>query len=362
MPTLSINKNDLEDLGISLKDILLAITKSKHSNGDVIKIKKRKQKRKKKVKAKPLTTFKPFPNQTGGGGGGVFGNIAPAVTKIEVKTDPQNNNAEINAKLDYMNLIQNYSANGLYRIGYHIVNNGLQGQNIPPPSGLSDIKPISFRPNPRVEEVDINDGYGNISSQDPFSNQSTAQFDIQQPAGDQPIEPLDAGDQQSVSNQPYIDQSLPIPSFEPNPGSTTDAFAMLKNSQASAINQNVKTKQGSKNQQKDHPLSSENIMTSFNRAATRSSHQQLINQDFKTPTKYAKQQQEHKDDEEKDDNEVKDDEVIAVTKNKTSKLPKTSSSSTAQIPKKTGIFGKIKKTLTPKNKSKDNIDNIYDVP
>ena len=53
MPNISINKSDLQDLGISLKDILLAITKSKHSDINVIKIKRKKTKKNRKRNQKP---------------------------------------------------------------------------------------------------------------------------------------------------------------------------------------------------------------------------------------------------------------------------------------------------------------------
>jgi len=46
MPSLSINSKDLDSLGINLKDLLKAISHTKSSSDDVIKIKKRKGKTK----------------------------------------------------------------------------------------------------------------------------------------------------------------------------------------------------------------------------------------------------------------------------------------------------------------------------
>lgn len=44
MPSLSINSKDLDSLRINLKDLLKAISQTKSSGGEVIKIKKRKKK------------------------------------------------------------------------------------------------------------------------------------------------------------------------------------------------------------------------------------------------------------------------------------------------------------------------------
>jgi hypothetical protein len=72
MPSLSINKKDLDELGISIKDILKAITKT-GKNDDVIKIKrKRKKKKTKKPKLNEIAKKPTFTNYPSNGGGGFY--------------------------------------------------------------------------------------------------------------------------------------------------------------------------------------------------------------------------------------------------------------------------------------------------
>ena len=106
MPSLSINSKDLDSLGINLKDLLKAISQTKSSGDEVIKIKKRKKKVKRVKKMKvgaaglsKVSSLNPFPppiqklsHQPQGGGGGGFGasfQQPPFQTRIEVKTEPQ---------------------------------------------------------------------------------------------------------------------------------------------------------------------------------------------------------------------------------------------------------------------------------
>ena len=117
MPSLSINSKDLDSLGLNLKDLLKAISQTKSSSDEVIKIKKRKKKVKKKkskgigkgANRSPMTpdpiasgiaglsktpSINPFPQsnprftqypQTGGSGSGF-----PLMTRVEVRNpDPQ---------------------------------------------------------------------------------------------------------------------------------------------------------------------------------------------------------------------------------------------------------------------------------
>lgn len=99
MPSLSINNKDLDSLGINLKDLLKAISQTKTSTEDVIKIKKKKGKKQRKKRLLKSTSgmskvanMNPFPIQqpkfsnypTNGGGGGF-----PIQTKVEIKSEPQ---------------------------------------------------------------------------------------------------------------------------------------------------------------------------------------------------------------------------------------------------------------------------------
>lgn len=97
MPSLSINSKDLDSLGLNLKDLLKAISQTKSSPNDVIKIKKKKKRVKKTKKNSGLSkasSLNPFPQttpkftqypQTGGGGSGF-----PLMTRVEVRNpDPQ---------------------------------------------------------------------------------------------------------------------------------------------------------------------------------------------------------------------------------------------------------------------------------
>ena len=107
MPNISINKSDLQDLGISLKDILLAITKSKHSDSDVIKIKRKKPKnnRTRNQKPKQMSGIAKC-SQTGGGGGASIYNpspMPPIVTNVmtsgSTDKDNQINSIKIKSKI-----------------------------------------------------------------------------------------------------------------------------------------------------------------------------------------------------------------------------------------------------------------------
>ena len=97
MPSLSINSKDLDSLGLNLKDLLKAISQTKSSPDEVIKIKKRKKKVRnfKSNKGLPKApSMNPFPQtnprftqypQIGGGGSGF-----PIMTRVEVRNpDPQ---------------------------------------------------------------------------------------------------------------------------------------------------------------------------------------------------------------------------------------------------------------------------------
>lgn len=330
MPSLSINKSDLEDLGISLKDILTAIPKSKQSGGDVIKIKKRKKvKKRKKIKKNPQvqsqSQFKPFPNQTaaGGGGGGFgFNNAIPNVTKVEVRSDPQPNNqksdethkqlqlyhSEISGKLNDMKKQQDYNTYGLRTMGEYILTNGLQGQNNPPPSSLSYIPRQSLR-SPVVEEVDVTDRFGNIPSNDPyvdfqFDSQPTDDANLDSNAVD--IQPSDPTELNQFLNESQPDQTeqpadepvedidpFPQPTIEPQPKLKQDVFELMKQGSLKQQQELELAKKrgrpvGSKNKSKSNPLSSEAISETSN-VNTRSNQGALLNQTFQTTDRIAKE-------------------------------------------------------------------------
>ena len=384
MPSLSINKSDLEDLGISLKDILAAISRSKKSGDDVIKIKKRKKVKKKKVKKNPQvqsqtqSQLKPFPNQTaaGGGGGGGFGfNAIPNVTKVEVRSDPQPinqqsfdthkqlqmNHSELKGQLKDIERRQNYNTYGLQTMAEYIWTKGLQGQNNPPPTNLSSIPSQSFR-SPRVEEVDDTDRFGNIPSNDPFvdfqfdsqpideTNLDTNAVDTQatDPTETQPADIVESIEPDEADETLPIDMN-PQPSFDPSPQPTQqsprklNAFELMKESsrkqqQDALVKQqqdaSVKKKRGRqpgvKNKPKPNPLTSEAIAES-NNINTRRNHGELLNQNFETPNRVAKaakkaaMEEKYDDDDDDDyDYEVyeKEPTTIQLTKRVTSKLSK----------------------------------------
>ena len=165
MPNISINKSDLQDLGISLKDILLAITKSKHSDSDVIKIKRKKPKKNRKRNQKPKqmsSTFVKY-SQTGGsvGSASIYNPspMPPIVTNVMTSgsTDKDNQINSIKNQIEdfkrdnEMKLItqQNQMTNfqNMNHLGLRLIYNKLENP-------LTNINSMNFREPPAVDRTD----------------------------------------------------------------------------------------------------------------------------------------------------------------------------------------------------------------
>ena len=281
MPNISINKSDLADLGISLKDILLAITKSKNSNGDVIRIKRKKPKNNRKRNQFSKHPKQPKFSRTGGGGGGGSSMIntvpsAPNVTNVMTSGSSDKDN-QINSMKEQQNYIkhqiddfkrdnemklitqQNQLSNfqNMSHLGMRLIYDKIGNP-------LSNIQSDSFRPKP----VDKTDSFGIIPNYDFYDNTSRVQVIDESQIPEQPIEPEQ--------------QQLPEPaSFD------------------SALQQEVQREEkkkgrpkGSRNKPKEHPLAKETIEKEMELPNTRSSNNPLLNAENITPDRVAKEHKE----------------------------------------------------------------------
>lgn len=330
MPNISINRNDLKDLGINLKDILKVLT---NTTGDEIKIKKIKKSKKMKKKNKvlghgpsktrpqaelrrkdPRDQFNPFPNpnqpkfQQYPNTGGSSGFNAPIINITNPVGKDNNNNdsklEKLNEKLDNkFNQLQTQNQttyNGLIQAGYalhHIMNN----QNNPPPLtyAYKSNSMNRYAPSP----VDYFDGNGIIPNNGGVSNTNnnmntfidpniddSQNVDELQNLDDSQL-PLDdsllgLNRQQEIS----IDEGI-FPSEEeelPIENKPRNVFDLLRQDVKNAEKRKGRPK-GSRNRK--HPLSSESLSQDYN---TRTSGQTLINPQFQTPDTFVKRQVDNK--------------------------------------------------------------------
>lgn len=214
MPNISINKSDLQDLGISLKDILLAITKSKNTDSDVIKIKRKKPRKKNKPKSNPLLRKK-VPNfygkiPSGGGGGGIFSHSqtpAPIVTNV-TNAIPNNSSAEKDNQMNYIkNQIEDFKRDNemklltqqnqltnfqnMNHLGMRLIYNKLENP-------LTNITTGTFR---QQQPVDRNDGLGIVATNNFYENNRVEIIDDEQPTELNVDEPVKTEDGISVLEQ-----------------------------------------------------------------------------------------------------------------------------------------------------------------
>jgi hypothetical protein len=284
MPTLSINKNDLADLGISLKDILLAITKSKQSGSDVIKIKKKRKQYKKKPKGIAKQPRQPKYSSPAGGGGGGGASIynpspAPIITNITMKgtTDEDNQKNLAEEQKSYIkNQIEDLKKDSeakmitqqnqladfqsMNHLGMRLIYNKLENP-------LSNISAKNFREPPAV---DRGDRFGIIPQSNFYDDTVRIEF----------------ADDEAQSPDPVSAESIP----------TTEALPVSEPFET-ALEQEVQKEQkkkagrpkGSKNKPKQ-PLTQDAIAEDMALPNTRSSLADLINPEMATPDRYAREQ------------------------------------------------------------------------
>lgn len=324
MPNISINKTDLQDLGISLKDILLAITKSKNSNSDVIKIKKRKRKgRKNPRQPKPKQPkYSGFSGGGGGGGGGNDGFIqrqAPNITTVVTGSgSADNKDSQFNAIKDQQNYIksqiedfkrdneikmkaqQNQLAyyQDMNRLGMGVIYNKILE------NPLTKIQTSSFR---EPEPVDKTDRFGIIPTSD-FYDSSIGSGRFEMIDEETPFQPPPDQIPEQTTDQTTteLDQMQDIPDlttetvtpdqsnlkqeiFDTPPEDKPTPFeeALQKEVQKEEKRKAGRPK-GSKNKPKEHPLTQQAIATD-NELATRSSKSTLLNPEMATPDRFARQ-------------------------------------------------------------------------
>ena len=235
MPSLSINSNDLDKLGVNLKDILIALSKvdkNKSGNNDVIRIKKRKRKRKilKKIKKTEHTLQNHKPNFTSnnnqiGGSGGVGGTTfnplyqrqAPTVTSV-VNVPPNNDGKnDITTYLlgdkknnDRFNQLDHNIGNTYDKLsfGMNFLNNKINTKLLSQNTDSNIIEVGS-------DEVNSDDGVGfNTSSyQTPFSkklkpNKKTGYSLSDQPKVNFRNKPVDSNDR--FGNMPINHNPIPL--------------------------------------------------------------------------------------------------------------------------------------------------------
>lgn len=303
MPSLNINKKDLEELGINLKDILSALSKSKN---EVVKIKRKKRKNKKNKKMPKKLS--PFPQEkqkfsmypyTSGGGANIFNPTPQPITNTKIDlttTQPSQSKEQVEYfksaleqikndnqlalrvqenKLDNLAGMSNYNLLGLKTI-YDKINNS---NKINP---LTDIQTGYYE----EEEVNLTDRFGITPKNDFYTyaqtytdNNEDETYDLQPPMEentiimeDIPQEDIDVSVQKEPQEQPQ-----PQPQQENN-----DFFEKVNEEIAKRGRGRPK---GSKNKSKN-PLVSEN-----NKINTRNTGQELINVNNQTPEAFAKQQE-----------------------------------------------------------------------
>lgn len=317
MPNISINKNDLKDLGIDLKDILRAITKTKADEIKIKKIKKSK-KIKKKLKKNVKQVYNPFPDSnqprypqySSGGGGGSHGPIITITnptnpTDKDDKVDKLNEN--LDKKLNQLESQQSTTSNRLLQAGYalrYIMNN----QNNPPPLTYAYQSNSLNRNRQSQSPVDFNDGNGivgtnnfydtantfvdtsnDINNSNTFDDQDTSIEEteklVQSP---QKFKDIDLTGPDS-DEEDYV---YPIEEKQEIKSEPMNVFDLLKQDIADAEKKKKGGRpKGSKNKPKQHPLSTESISKEYN---TRTSGQTLMNPNFQTPDQFLKRQSESK--------------------------------------------------------------------
>jgi hypothetical protein len=295
MPNISINKSDLEDLGISLKDILLAITKSKNSSSDVIRIKRKKRKRVKK-KSQPKQPLQPKYSRSvaGGGGGGVYNplpgvyNPLPVVTNVTTNSSTDKDNQIIGIK-DQQNYIknqiedfkkdneiklitqQNQLANfqSMNHLGLRLIYDKIGNP-------LSNISTTNFR---EPQPIDRTDRFGIIPSSDFYDNTIGSQF----------IE------EALIQEQVIPDQAIPEPEIQqpeqviPEPVEPV-SFETALEEEVQKEKKKAGRPKGTKNKPKEpSPLTQEAIAQEMELPGTRSSRVTLTNPEMATPDRFAKE-------------------------------------------------------------------------
>ena len=295
MPNISINKSDLEDLGISLKDILFAITKSKNSSSDVIRIKRKKRKRVKK-KSQPKQPLQPKYSRSvaGGGGGGVYNplpgvyNPLPVVTNVTTNSSTDKDNQIIGIK-DQQNYIknqiedfkkdneiklitqQNQLANfqSMNHLGLRLIYDKIGNP-------LSNISTTNFR---EPQPIDRTDRFGIIPSSDFYDNTIGSQF----------IE------EALIQEQVIPDQAIPEPEIRqpeqviPEPVEPV-SFETALEEEVQKEKKKAGRPKGTKNKPKEpSPLTQEAIAQEMELPGTRSSRVTLTNPEMATPDRFAKE-------------------------------------------------------------------------
>ena len=285
MPNISINKSDLQDLGISLKDILLAITKSKHSDSDVIKIKRKKPKNNRKRNQKPKqmsSTFVKY-SQTGGGVGSASiynpSPMPPIVTNVMTSgsTDKDNQINSIKNQIEdfkrdnEMKLItqQNQMTNfqNMNHLGLRLIYNKLENP-------LTNINSINFREPPAVDRTDR---FGIIPTTNFYDDTNRIQIIEEIPTTEQ---------EQVVINQTPIPEIQPQdPIEQPSPFETALEQEVQKEKKKSG------RPKGSRNKAKEpSPLTQEAIAQEMELPNTRSTNNILTNPEMATPDRFAREQ------------------------------------------------------------------------
>lgn len=300
MPNISINKSDLEDLGISLKDILLAITKSKNSNSDVIKIKKKKKQKanKKRNKAPREPKFtRNFGNLGGNGGGsGALPRQAPSITTVVTgggSTDKDNQLISIKEQQNYIkNQIDDFKRDNelklitqqnqmstfqnMNHLGLRLIYNKIDNP-------LANIKPS---PNFRSQPVDYTDKNGIFPTYDFYDDTSRVQILEETPIPEQSIpQPMD---QQTEQND--VGQDLgPIFDSSESPIVQPISFETALEQEVQKEEKKRGRPKGSKNKPKN-PLTQEAIAQDTELPNTRSSRDTLINPKMVTPDRFAREE------------------------------------------------------------------------
>lgn len=284
MPNISINKSDLQDLGISLKDILLAITKSKNSTSDVIKIKKkkpRKNKNKKQQKSK-----RPTFSHTGVVGGGGSSSVPTVVTNVIPNNSTSDKDNQMNIiknqiedfkrdnemkLLTQQNQLEHFQS--MNHLGMRLIYNKLENP-------LTNISSSSFR---EPQQVNRNDGIGIIQNHNFYDNTGSGrvQFLDEEP-------PLT--ETSMIDILPTINESLPVDQpIEIPQVKEPISFETALEQEVQKEEKKRGRPKGSKNKPKN-PLTQEAISQDMELPNTRSSRIDLTNPDMITPDRFAKDQ------------------------------------------------------------------------
>lgn len=322
MPNISINRSDLKDLGINLKDILKVLSNTKDDEIKIKKIKKSKKKNKKNKKSRKDPEFNPFPksnqpkfpqyNNAGGGGShGPIINITNPVGKDNNDNDAklEKLNEKLDKKFDKLQLQNQTTYNGLMQAGHAL--HSLM--NNPPPLTYA------YRPNLMTRNIpspiNSNDSHGVIANNNFYNNTNTAHFIDQDIDDSQNVDDSLLGQGTSNTRQQvelFDDSQLPLndsllglnrqqeisidegifPSEEeelPIENKQQNIFDLLKQDVKNAEKRKGRPK-GSRNRPR-HPLSNELLSQDYN---TRTSGQTLINPQFQTPDTFVRRQSDSK--------------------------------------------------------------------